>query len=501
MSRNISPSKALNPAQLRDVAQRFREDRTNRVAANAAVANGVLKAATSYRGIRALPRDFSIELKQGGITDQERSGRCWEFAALNTLRYELMHTWGLEDFEFSESYLFFWDKIEKANTYLEHVIETADQPVDSRLFSVLNEEPVDDGGWWQMFAQLVNKYGLVPKSAYPESANSRNSSALTHYLNIKLREFAAEIRDAFAAGKSTEDLRALKQTDMETVYRIVAISLGEPPTTFDFLARKKDDDKDKDKDNKDSVSGAHPTANDQNAADDSEQSTQTTQSEQSEPDNNGLDKRPQIIEHNITPLDFYHKYVPVDVNDFLTLSNAPMKRTPLHKHYQIAYTTNVAEAADMEFINVGLDEFRKAVLDQLKAGHPVWFACDCDQYSLSKEGFFDPDVVRVDELFGIEFTFDKGASLEYGQIPSNHAMTLTGVNLDADGNPTRWKVENSWGKDFGKDGYFVASNAWFDRYVTEVIINKQYVTPATAALIDAEPVVLQPWEPLTRPCR
>ena len=469
---------AVDVAHLKDYSRAFNADRANLVAANAAVSTGVLAAATDYRGLRSLPRDFSIELKQGSITNQERSGRCWMFASLNTLRYELMHRWNLEDFEFSETYLFFWDAIEKSNTYLEHVLDTLDEPTDSRIFEVINDGPSDDGGWWQMFAALVNKYGLVPKSAYPESANSRDSDAFKQYLNTKLREFAADLRRSHEAGASTETLRETKRKDMATVYRICAIALGEPPATFDFLARVKDDD-DKDDAKNDGAKAADTKAKPES----------------------GKDERRQIRETGITPLEFYRKYVPVDVNDFVTISNAPMKRTPFGKRYRILYTANVIEAGDMEFVNVPLDVFKKAAIDQLSAGHPIWFACDCTQFSLRKEGFFDQSVVRVDQLFGTEFTLDKADALEYADSPSNHAMTFTGVNLDSDGRPDRWKVENSWGKDAGVDGYYVMSDKWFDRFVTELIIRKEYLDDATRALLTAEPVELDPWQPLTRPCR
>lgn len=231
MTANAS-ARAIKPELLRTYTEDFNKDRANLIAADAAVSAGVLKAATDYRGVRALPRDFSIELKQGSITNQERSGRCWMFASLNTLRYELMHRWNLEDFEFSETYLFFWDAMEKSNTYLENVLRTLDEATDSRLFEAINESPADDGGWWQMFAALVNKYGLVPKSAYPESENSRNSDDFKQYLNSKLREFAAELRRRSAAGASEDELRALKDEYMGTVYRICAVALGEPPEKF-----------------------------------------------------------------------------------------------------------------------------------------------------------------------------------------------------------------------------------------------------------------------------
>ena len=208
-----------------------------------------------------------------------------------------------------------------------------------------------------------------------------------------------------------------------------------------------------------------------------------------------------IREYGITPLEFAKKYVPVDVNDFVTVCNCPMERTPFNKLYQIKYSTNVAETKGMEFVNVPLEVFKKAAVAQLSDGHPIWFACDCTQFSLRDSGFFDPAVVRVDQLFDVEFTFDKAKGLEYMDIPGNHAMTFTGVNLDKDGNPDRWKIENSWGKDAGEDGYYVGSAEWFDRYVTEIIINKKYLDEATLAVANQEPVMLEPWEPLTKRCR
>ena len=482
----MTDTRALDPQQLTRYAEDFNADRANLVAANAAVSSGVLAAATDYKGARSLPRDFSIELKQGSITNQRRSGRCWMFAALNTLRYEVMHQWNLDDFEFSETYLFFWDAMEKSNTYLENVLATLDEPTDSRIFQEINYGPADDGGWWQMFAALVNKYGLVPKSAYPESANSKDSDAFKQYLNSKLREFAADLRARHAAGAGLDDLRAVKNDDMSTVYRICAISLGEPPERFDFLARVNDDKSDKKDGAKDDKADAEAKENSGNG--ESEQKT-------------GKDERRQIREFGITPMEFYTKYVPVDVNDLATLCNVPMASRPYGKRYRIKFTANVAEAGDMEFVNVPLDVFKKAAVDQIGAGHPIWFACDCMQFSLRGAGYFDCDTVRVDQLFGTEFTFDKGQGLEYGDCPSNHAMTLTGVNLGEDGKPNRWKVENSWGKDNGDDGYYVASDAWFDRYVTEIIIRKEYLDDATRALLTAEPVELEPWEPLTRRSR
>ncbi|PWG60128.1 aminopeptidase C [Bifidobacterium catulorum] len=470
----------LTANQLGEYSALFNADRANIVAATAATSSGVLKAATDYRGLRALPREFSIELKQGSITSQRRSGRCWMFASLNVLRHDVMRRWGLDDFEFSETYLFFYDKLEKSNHYLEKILETIDEPTDSRLFQAINDYPADDGGWWAMFAALAAKYGLVPKSAYPENANSRDSDALTQYLNAKLREFARELRSAHENGVGMDGLRGRKSAMMNTVYRIVAVALGEPPRSFDWVARGKDDEDGK---NGGATESGTERAGAGNDSDD------------------GFIKGTVIVEHGITPMAFYAKYVKQDLDRYVGLVNAPMKRTPFGRLYRLEHDGNVVGGQPIEFANVPLDVFKKAIVDQLRGGRPVWFACDCDQFALRDEGVFDRSTVRVEDLFGIEYTMGKGDRLEYGVSPSNHAMTLIGVNLDADGRPDRWKIENSWGKDAGRDGYFTATDAWFDDYVNEVAIHDDVLDDATKAIFGTEPVMVQPWEPISRATR
>ncbi|MDF7640811.1 C1 family peptidase [Bifidobacterium sp. ESL0784] len=496
MTENDNDAKAIDAEDVRQYSENYNTGdaaRANHVAANAAVKNGVIKAATSYEGTRELTHDFSIELKQGTITDQQRSGRCWMFASLNTLRYELMHRWKLEDFEFSETYLFFWDKFEKSNTYLENVLNTLDEPTDSRTFEAINAYPADDGGWWQMFVNLVNKYGLVPKSAYPESQNSKDSDAFTQYLTTKLHQFTIQLREHHRNGKSIDELRTFKKRYMEDIYRICAIALGEPPAKFDWRARVKDGDDDKSSDDKDTKAAK------KNATSNASTKKSEAKAEKSEGEP-GIDERKQIVEHDITPLEFYHKYVPVDVNDFVTLCNNPMKNRPFYTHFQLKYSTNVAETGNLDFTNVPIKVLRKAAVDQVKAGHPIWFACDCMQYCLRDGGYFSKNAVRVDELFGTDFSIDKANGLEYSDYPSNHAMTITGVNLDENGEPNRWKIENSWGKSTGTDGYYVADGEWFDQFVTEVIIRKEFLDDKTLKATQADPVVLDPWEALTARC-
>ncbi|MCI1984465.1 MAG: C1 family peptidase [Bifidobacteriaceae bacterium] len=441
-------AKGLTEAGLAHYSEAFGAQRANTVAAAAATNNGVLKAATDYRGVRALPQNFSIELEQGSITAQKHSGRCWMFSGLNVLRYEMIHRWNLKDFEFSESFLFFYDKLEKSNYFLEGVLATLDESIESRRFEWVMEDVASDGGFWDMFSGLVRKYGLVPKDASPESKNSSDSGAFTQYLQTLLRKDALELRTQAEAGKTVDELRALKAQQLEAVYRLLAISLGEPPKTFDFVMHDKDG---------------------------------------------------KLLEdHGITPKQFYDKYVGaegagVDLDDFVSLIDSPTAATPYGKRYRLARSGNMADQDDSIFANVGMDVIKAAIVAQLKDGHPVWFACDCTKYELRDEGIFDPATVRVADLFDTDLSFDKGRSLEYRDAEGNHAMTLMGVNLDATGAPDRWKIENSWGKDVGKDGYFVASDSWFNQFVLEAIVQKKYLDEATLKVLATAPVTLDPW--------
>ncbi|MEE1296935.1 MAG: C1 family peptidase [Bifidobacterium sp.] len=490
-------AQTMAPLDVDGCPEDFAADRANLVARTAATSVGVLPAATSDAGIRALPREFSLDLKAGKATNQKRSGRCWMFGGLNALRYETMHAWKLDDFEFSESYLYFWETLEKANMYLEQVLATLDEPSDSRLFEEINLDPGADGGWFSLFAQLVEKYGLMPKSAYPEVANSSDSDDFKQYLKTKLREIAAELRAAHANGATVDELAARKADAMRTVYRMTSIALGEPPATFDFLARReKDDDKPADAHaNTDDIETAAAAAGARGAAD-----AKKTEPPLGEP-RDGRDDRPQIRDFHLTPQEFARKYVSVDVRDYVTICNAPMARTPFDTLYSLELSGSIAGGRDVEMANLDLPTFKATILRQLKAGHPVTFACDCTQFALRKQGVFAREAVRVDELFGTDFAMDKGAGLEYLDRCSNHIMTITGVDFDDKGEPDRWKIENSWGKDVGDDGYFVASDDWFDEFVTEADVRREFLDDKTKAVFEQQPVRLALWTPLSRSTR
>ncbi|MCR4715981.1 MAG: C1 family peptidase [Lachnospiraceae bacterium] len=433
----------ISKTLLNSMSKDFNSDERNLVAANSAVKNGVLESAIDYREVGKLPFTFSIDLKQGKITNQRSSGRCWIFSALNTFRYEIIKKYNLETFELSQNYLFFYDKLEKSNYFLENVIKTIDEPVDGRLYQFLNSDPLCDGGQWDMIVNLVNKYGIVPKSAYDDAANAKNSRWFDQFVTSKLREDASILRNMKGASKA--EFKKTKESMINEIYRMLVISLGEPPKAFDFTLRDKDDK--------------------------------------------------VIQEFNITPVEFFNKYVGLNLDDYVSLIHAPTKDKPYNKMYTVKFLGNVAEGRKVNYLNLPMEKIKKAAIKQLKDGHPVWFGSDCCQYSDRATGIFDPSSVRIDRLFNVEFSMDKATKLTYGDSAMNHAMVILGVNLNDKKDPDRWRIENSWGKDAGNEGYYVASDEWFDEYVYQVVVNKKYLDKATAKLLDGKLNELEPWDP------
>ena len=431
---------------LEGFSQDFNSDRANLIAANAVHKNGILETATDYRGVRSLPNSFSVDLKTGKITDQKASGRCWIFSALNTFRYEIMKKYNLDNFELSQNYIFFYDKLEKANFFLESVLQTLDEPVDGRLYSFLNAGPLADGGQWDMFANLVEKYGVVPKEAYPDAASATASRWFDDFLTSKLREDAITLRNKAISGQSDAALQKEKTAMLGEIYRMLVISLGEPPKTFDITLRDKDD---------------------------------------------------KVYQENgITPKEFYDKYVGIKLSDQISIVNAPAENKPMNKMYTVKFLGNVVEGTPVHYLNLPIDKLKEVVIAQLKDGHPVWFGSDCLKFSGRKDGVFDRESVRAEELFNITYNFTKGDRLMYGDSAMNHAMVLLGVNINNDGKPDRWRIENSWGKDAGRDGYYIASDSWFDEFVYQVVVDKKYLDDETLKLLDQPLIELEPWDPL-----
>lgn len=427
----------------------FVSERANLVAKNAATAAGVRKAARVPEGVAENPLSFDIEVKQGERTNQKHSGRCWMFASLNTFRYRIIKTYNLSTFELSQAYPLFWDKMEKSNWFLENILDTLNEPLNGRLVSFLLTDPISDGGQWDMFKSLVKKYGVVPKEAMPETENSSNTHDMDKYLTRYLRGAAKRLRETHEAGESEETLREMKKEMMSEVYALLVTCLGEPPARFEVRLRDKDDK--------------------------------------------------LVAAGTYTPQQFFDEFVDMNLDDYISLISAPTADKPFNHTYTVSRLGNVIEDGGVRYINLEPKELKRVAIAQLKDNLPVWFGCDVDQSYLRDEGIMDTRALDIDALFGfpVEGALNKAERLDYGESLMTHAMVLEGVNLDQNDKPTLWKVENSWGKDHGRDGFDTISDSWFDEYVYQVVVDKKYLTEEQKHIFETEtPTVLEPWDPM-----
>ncbi len=384
--------------------------------------------------------DFSIEVKTHGITAQEKSGRCWAFACMNMMREEVIKNCNLEEFELSGNYIAFYDKLEKSNNFLQMVIDNATASTYDRMNDYILRG-IGDGGYWDMAVDLVNKYGIVPKSVMPENYQSTHTDKFRTLMNSMLHKDAVELRALVNEGK---DPYKRKEEMLQEIYKAEAIAFGEPVTKFDFCYRDKDN--------------------------------------------------VYHADHGITPKEFYDKYVRMNLSDYVTITNEPTDKKELHKLYSFHYMGSMAES-DVVTLNLPIEDLKELAIKQLKDNTPVWFACDSGKYGDRKAGVWDQASMDYEGLLGgVDLSMSKGDKLMYHESFGTHAMILTGVNLDENGKPDRYKIENSWGKENGKNGYFVCSDQYFDEFVYEVIIDKKHLSKEQLAMLEKEAVKLMPWE-------
>ncbi|HEL0570072.1 TPA: aminopeptidase C [Streptococcus equi subsp. zooepidemicus] len=413
---------------------------------NAITHNGLLKSLETRQSEIDNDFVFSIDLTKDKVSNQKASGRCWMFAALNTFRHKLISEFKLEDFELSQAHTFFWDKYEKSNWFMEQVIATADQALTSRKVKFLLDVPQQDGGQWDMVVALFEKYGVVPKSVYPESVSSSNSRELNQYLNKLLRQDAQILRDVISTGADHQAVQAKKEELLQEIFNFLAMNLGLPPRQFDFAYRDKDNHYHADK--------------------------------------------------GITPQAFYEKYVGLKLSDYVSVINAPTADKPYGKSYTVDMLGNVVGSPEVRYLNLDMERFKELAIKQMQAGESVWFGSDVGQVSDRQKGILALNTYDFQAGMDIQLSQDKAGRLDYSESLMTHAMVLTGVDLDDTGKPIKWKVENSWGDKVGDKGYFVASDAWMDEYTYQIVVRKDLLTADELAAYEADPQVLAPWDPM-----
>ncbi len=412
---------------------------------NTVTQRDVNEVALDRRIVTAATHTFSTTLDSWKPTDQGWSGRCWLFSGLNLFRVDSMQNLGVRQFEFSQNYMMFWDKVERANYILEAVIETADRPVDDRIVQHLMTAPVEDAGQWDMFVNIVGKYGVVPKETMPETESSGNTRRMNEALYYQVRQGAAKIRGLYQDEAGLDAMRAAKMDTLKAVYRILCIHLGDPPDTVDWQWR----------------------------------------------DRNGDFHR----DGELTPLDFAGKYVSTAYRDMVCLVNDPRPDHPYFQTYTIGYLGNVVGARSVRYLNVPIEVMKDVTRRQIEDGRPVWMGCDTGKQNHRTLGLWDANLFDYDAVYGADFGMDKATRLEYGQTQMTHAMLFTGVDM-VDGRPRRWRVENSYGDKVGDKGFFLMNDSWFDEYMFEIASPRAYLSDSLIAALDTDPVTLPPWDPM-----
>lgn len=401
--------------------------------------NDLSKSAMKAEASKETLDQFSHLIKTLPVTNQMQSGRCWIFAGLNVLREEVAKKLGLDSFELSQNYIAFYDKLEKINFMMESLIDLKDRPWDDRTLTWVLETGVQDGGQWDMFVALIKKYGVLPQSVMPETYQSSHTHMMNTLINRYLRRFASEIR------KLDEDaIKALKDETLAKCYDMLCSCFGVPPKSFSFEYVDKD-------------------------------------------------KNYHRID-DLDPMKFYDEYVGLDLDDLVSIINSPTEDKPYHEMFTVRYLGNVY-GTKVRYLNLPLDEFKETVIKQMKDGHIVWFGSDCGKFGDRDKGYWDPMAYDYDSLFEMDFDISKGDALMYRDSAMNHAMCLTAVDLEGD-RARKWRIENSWGDDKAHKGYYVASDAWFDRYVYQAVVSKKYLSEKAKEALAKKERVLDPWDPM-----
>lgn len=435
---------ALTTEDLVLLRKGFTANPAYRMAQNAVTRVAVDDVALDREIVNAADHTMSNLLDDWKVTNQERSGRCWLFAGLNLLRVGTMSKCNLKDFEFSQNHAMFWDKLERANYFLEAVIDTAARDADDRTVAFLLDSVAADGGQWNMFVALVRKHGLVPKAFMPETQSSSHTAAMNAALRRLLRQGAKTLRESVARG-GAEAARADKADILAVVHRVLCIHLGTPPERFLWQWTDKD--------------------------------------------------RVFHRAGTMTPQEFAAEYIDLPIDDYVCLVNDPRPSSPMGRTFTVEYLGNVLEAPPVTYLNVGIDVIKDIAARTLQGGEPVWFGCDVGKMISNDFAVWDADLFDYSAVYDTEFTLSKADRLVHHESQMTHAMLFTGVDL-VDGRPRRWRVENSWGKDRGRDGFYTMNDSWFDQYLFEIAARADTLPAELRAALGDAPIVLPAWDPM-----
>lgn len=422
----------------------YSRDASAKALRNAVAANSIDVLAVNAENKNNFDTHFSHKVPSKGITDQKRSGRCWLFTGLNVLRSQMMNSHDLAELKLSHNYNFFFDQLEKSNLFLQGMIDNASKPEDDKMVEFLLKNPLNDGGQFTGVADIIMKYGVVPAGVMTESFSADNTARMNSLLCLKLREDGLELRRMVAAKKSAKDIASRKEQMLAEIYRMLALTLGEPPVEFVWTR----------KDSKGNV----------------------------------VDTR------TYTPLSFYNEYAGNDLrNDYVMLMNDPTR--PYYKLYEIDYDRHSYDGDNWTYVNLPVDEIKDMAIRSIKDSTMMYFSCDVNKFFDRERGYLDPDNFDYESLMGATFGMDKADRIRTFASASSHAMTLMGVDLDEQGKPRKWMVENSWGNG-ANDGHLIMSDRWFDEYMFRLVVEKKYAPQEVLEILSQKPVRLPAWDPM-----
>lgn len=442
-------SKEITLQLVQEFNKKYKSNPKNKLMESIISSNGIKNVALNKEAVQRNKNIFSIELPRVKITNQKKSYRCWAFAGLNLLKREIVKNLNLdlENFELSQNFIIFYDKLEKANNFYETVINFKDKELLDREMLEVLVWALYEGGHWQYFCELVKKYGVVPKTIMPETKDSEDSEVLTGILSTKIRKDAIKLRKLLSEEVNINELRSVKQQMLQEVYDILCKTLGEPPNKFRY-----------------------------------------------EYIDNG--KKYNII-NNLTLIEFYEKYVDTYVDDYAVLGNVPMHNKEFNKLYKERdYISSLVEGTNHYFLNLEINDIKTLVIKSLKNSEPVYFGCNIRKMNDRDLEIFDDEIYQFDKILGLDLGMSKAESLDFREIRIQHMMVFVGVNIVRN-KAERWKVENSWGDEKQNKGFYVMNDNFFDKYVVECVINKKYLTDKQLELLNQEPIIFEPWEPMS----
>lgn len=427
---------------LNQIKSSYKHTPADKAIYNAMAETSIAVLAKNHENLANFDTNFTNKVVSHGITDQQQSGRCWLFTGLNVLRAQMMAKYGLDEMEFSQNYCFFYDQLEKANLFLQGIIDTREKPMDDKMVEWLFRNPISDGGQFTGISDVIGKYGVVPSSVMPETYSSENTSQIARLVGLKLREFGLQLRDEAAKEVKVSALEAKKTEMLSTVYRMLALAFGEPVERFTWTM-------------------------------------------------NGETKE-------YTPQSFYQEYLGNDLtNNYVMLMNDPSRE--YYKCYEIDFDRHVYDGKNWTYVNLPVEDIKAMAIESIKDSTMMYFSCDVAKFLDSKRGTLDLKNFDYESLMGTTFGMNKKQRVQTFASGSSHAMTLMAVDLDKDGKPKKWMVENSWGAEAGYKGHLIMTDEWFDEYMFRLVVEKKYVPEKVLNILKQKPIRLPAWDPMFAP--